>query len=251
MDYKEIILDGFFNTKTKTQLKEYFIRQYKKAEKEEQYSIEEFFKGCMFQVWEIRFVMTKLFERYKSQKIQELELRKNGINANSSNPIQLEQGKFKDGVKFFEGMDMEFFAADFSKYYPNKHGKYLKNSQLKYIENNLDQAKLSLQPKVEPQPSFIEPLDFNLNQTDTVHFFDLLVDAGVMEEPSGDVHRTTGGFYGKLSQYFTAKGKPINSNSAKTTKYNKEVRNLSYSKSYFKMLNDLKTEIDKKLKNFS
>lgn len=250
MDYKEIILDGFFNPSTRTQLKEYFIRQYKKAEKERHYTIEEFFKGCMFQTWEIEKVITTLFEKYKSQKLsKELELKKNRMNANTSNPTQLNQEEI-DNVKFIEDMVLiKHFPADFSIYYPNKHNKYFKYSNLTLIKNKLDEAMLSLQPKVEPQPSIIEPLDFNLNQTDIVHFFDLLVDASVIEEPSNDVHRTKGGFYGKLSQYFTAKGKPINSNSAKTTKYNKKERQLSYSKSYFRMLKDLKNEIERKLKN--
>ncbi|MEW2920119.1 hypothetical protein AB1A65_01540 [Muricauda sp. ANG21] len=93
----------------------------------------------------------------------------------------------------------------------------------------------------------LEPLEFNLNQTDLVHFFDLLVDADVIKEPENEVHKTKGGFYGKLAKYFTAKGKSINPKSAKTIKANKENKGTPYSQTYYEMLNNLKKTIERKL----
>ncbi len=101
------------------------------------------------------------------------------------------------------------------------------------------------------QYSKIAKLDFNINQTDLVHFFDLLVDADIIKEPEHEVHKTLGGFYGKLAEYFTAKGKTLNPKSAKTIKTNKVNKGTPYSQSYFDMLKNLQKTIDKKLNSQS
>ncbi len=112
---------------------------------------------------------------------------------------------------------------------------------------NKEQLKSKSFISEEPQAVNTDPLDFNLNQTDLVHFFDLLVDADVIKEPNDEAHKTKGGFYGKLAQYFTAKGKVINPKSAKVVKTNKELKGSSYSDSYYKMLKSLQKTIQKKL----
>lgn len=101
----------------------------------------------------------------------------------------------------------------------------------------------------EPKKLQVEPLDFNLNQTDLVHFFDLLVDADLIKEPENEVHKTKGGFYGKLATYFTAKGRSINPKSAKTIKANKENKGTPYSQTYYEMLKNLKKTIEQKLES--
>ncbi|MBC2838862.1 hypothetical protein [Robiginitalea sp. SC105] len=105
------------------------------------------------------------------------------------------------------------------------------------------QSKMS---SVASSNSNLQPLDFNLNQTDLVHFFDLLVDADIVKEPS-DVTHKNGGFYPKLAKFFTARGKAINPNSAKSTKTNKKDKAIKYSKSYYQMLRGLKRTIEDKL----
>ncbi|MER3318885.1 MAG: hypothetical protein RIB79_11400 [Allomuricauda sp.] len=97
----------------------------------------------------------------------------------------------------------------------------------------------------------IDPLEFNLNQTDLIHFFDLLVDADLIKEPENEVHKTKGGFYGKLARYFTAKGRRINPKSAKTIKTNKENKGTPYSQTYYEMLKNLKKTIEQKLESKS
>lgn len=127
------------------------------------------------------------------------------------------------------------------------HKKAYKNI-IEWLEERLSlMATKNIEVDLKDLKRQIEPLDFNLNQTDVVHFFDLLVDAGVIEEPSKDVHKKNGGFYPKIAQYFTAKGKAINSKSAKSTKPNMNNKGTSYSESYFEMLKNLQSTINKKL----
>ena len=197
MDYRGIVIKGYSNYSTSESWKDYFIRQFKNAKKED-YSANEFFEGCL-------------------------------------NEIRL----------IFEG-DLESI---------NQFGLSIQakidEKKLKLIRNQIEEAKQIILSKNNSKPYNLEPLDFNLNQTDLVHFFDLLVDADIIKEPTNEAHKKTkGGFFGKLSKYFTAKGKPINSNSAKQVQTNKNIKQSPYSETYYKMLRDLKQTIDKKLSKF-
>ena len=50
MDCKAIVFDGYVNPSSWNNLKDYFIRQYKNAQKNENYSINEFFDECIEEV---------------------------------------------------------------------------------------------------------------------------------------------------------------------------------------------------------
>lgn len=230
MNYKAIVFDGFINPISWKNLNAYFKRQYENAKKEENYSVDEFFSGCIEIVNDVDSIFWRLLMGKKT------ELLKEGL---------------KDEFHLAKKEDLTLdFAAE--PYFDNKYKGNFYYNQLKYIETTIEDVKLSLQPKNDDVPSKIEPLDFNLNQTDVVHFFALLVEAGVIKEPRDETHKTRGGFYGKIAQYFTAKGKKINYKSAKTTITNKKNKALfSYSESYYKLLKDLQGTIDKELNSKS
>src|SRR5690554_3155881 len=66
MDYLEIVLRGYFNENNREFLEKYFLREYKKAEKEQFFEADEFFNGCLkvIEGWE-KHLQNKVFERKK------------------------------------------------------------------------------------------------------------------------------------------------------------------------------------------
>lgn len=64
MNYLEIILQGYFNENNRAFLEKYFLREYKKAEKENFFEADEFFNGCIkvIESWE-KYLQDKVFER--------------------------------------------------------------------------------------------------------------------------------------------------------------------------------------------
>lgn len=66
MNYLEIVLQGYFNENNREFLKKYFLREYKKAEKECFFEADEFFNGCtkVIEQWE-RYLQERVFKRKK------------------------------------------------------------------------------------------------------------------------------------------------------------------------------------------
>ncbi|GAB4471384.1 MAG: hypothetical protein OHK0057_14960 [Thermoflexibacter sp.] len=64
MDYLEIVLQGYFNENNREFLEKYFLREFKKAEKEQFFEADEFFNGCIkiIENWE-KYLQDKVFER--------------------------------------------------------------------------------------------------------------------------------------------------------------------------------------------
>lgn len=253
MNYKEIIFDGYLTPSSSKNLEGYFKRQFLNAEKRH-YSNVEFFDGCMDVIQHLEERIEASYYKRKNDLYLMLDMRKQGIITSSDNPKPLTDDdmiKIKDFEEEIRTISREQFPENlFTPYFEHKYKGDIYWSELQHIKNTINEAKLNGGPKEKPKSEIIEPLDFNLNQTDIVHFFDLLVDADIIKEPINEVHKSTkGGFYGKLSKYFTAKGRNINRNSAKQVKSNKDMKHTPYSGSYFAMLNDLKYTIERKLEN--
>lgn len=64
MNYLEIVLQGYFNRNSKKFLEKYFLREFKKAEKEQFFEADEFFNGCLkvIEDWE-KHLQQKVFKR--------------------------------------------------------------------------------------------------------------------------------------------------------------------------------------------
>ncbi|MCW5516158.1 hypothetical protein [Muriicola sp. Z0-33] len=149
-------------------------------------------------------------------------------------------------IRIFSYKELEILITVF---YYEENGNLLFNN-VEFLRQKIafeEILKLIEMKKSQSLNSTIEPLDFNLNQTDLIHFFDLLVDADIIKEPTSKAHKSKGGFYGKLAQYFTAKGQAINPNYAKGVKIRKKNKGTPYSESYFEALQDLKKTIAKQL----
>ena len=232
MDYKKIVFEGYLNPVTNKYLKDYFIRQFRHAEKDN-YSLDEFFDGCLNVITSFEEQIDfRYYERmnhlYMIQSKEEENEEDEALKITEIEIKNLNKDQFPEKVYFASSININY-------------------SELQTIRTIINEAFVSLQPS--DNSIIFDPLDFNLNQTDIVHFFDLLVDADIIKEPLDEVHKQTkGGFYGKLSKYFTAKGRAINPNSAKQVKTNKNYKNTPYSNSYYQMLKFLENTINNKLK---
>lgn len=64
MNYLQIVLQGYFNENNREFLEKYFLREFKKAEKDNFFEADEFFNGCLKEIknWE-KYLENKVFER--------------------------------------------------------------------------------------------------------------------------------------------------------------------------------------------
>ncbi len=78
MNYLKIVLQGYFNENNREFLEKYFLREFKKAEKEQLFEADEFFNGCIevIEGWE-KHLQCRVFEREKELYLS-LNASKNG-----------------------------------------------------------------------------------------------------------------------------------------------------------------------------
>lgn len=74
INFPKLLVDGYFNDSNRTYLDKYFLREFKKAEKEHFYEVEPFFDRCMkvIELWEDD-IKRQIFER-KKELYQLIEL---------------------------------------------------------------------------------------------------------------------------------------------------------------------------------
>lgn len=249
MNYQRIIFAGFTDLFDQKTLVHYYTRAFKNAEKEN-YSIEEFFYGCEKAANSYTKMIESRIPDIKKGLENRLEEWENTRDYHNQELKDFRITSLKEHINNFdEGFEKVKFKDYIEDNSKNQVEKKLCKDDFNKVIKALEEVRQQLEPKKKTRkPTDIAPLNFNLNQTDIIHFFDLLVDSDIIKEPNSVVHRgTKGGFYGKLSNYFTAKGKPINADSAKSIKTNKSIRYTSYSDSYYQMLEDLKKTIEQKL----
>ena len=101
MDYIDIILKGYLDTNNRTYLSKYFIREFKKAEKEH-YDFEEFFKGLLNGIESLKQdYKTKLYNR-KNELYFMLNDAKNGtLKYGNSSDIPIAD-RHKDTIEYCE-----------------------------------------------------------------------------------------------------------------------------------------------------
>ena len=101
MDYIDIILKGYLDTNNQTYLSKYFIREFKKAEKEH-YDFEEFFKGLLNGIESLKQdYKTKLYNR-KNELYFMLNDAKNGtLKYGNSSDIPI-ANRHKDTIEYCE-----------------------------------------------------------------------------------------------------------------------------------------------------
>lgn len=101
MNYLEIVLQGYFNENNREHLEKYFVREYKKAEKEN-FEADEFFSGCLkiIEGWE-KHLQDKVFERKRELYLM-LNEAKNGTLSYSDMEGKTIEQKRQETIEYCE-----------------------------------------------------------------------------------------------------------------------------------------------------
>jgi len=216
MNYKEIIKEGFTNPVSRKNIEDYFLRHYKIAE-QNNYSINEFFDGCFE-------VINKFEEKFNDSYLKE---KKNLIYSIKDNKDRLKNWKHNKisnipptTQEFIDGQENKLNTLNKETFTVTMHDKThgrrsLKHGDIEEMKSTINNVKISLQSKKNKKPSNIEPLNFELNQSEVIFLFDILQEAGFLNKPK--FH--DGSYYRKLESYFLADKKPIKDAEQKRNKY--------------------------------
>jgi len=217
MNYKAIVFIGFNEPLSKKNIKDYFKRHYENAKKEN-YSLDEFFDGCMDAVKTFEGYFDDMYTKQKFQLEHYLE---NNANPNSELIIHDDVLKrLQDELKNLKKEDLEISANNhINPYKDYKIKGLITYSELEHWKTTIEDVRLSLQPKKIKKPSNIEPLNFELKQAEVIYLFDILQVAGFIFEPK--YH--DGSYYRKLEAYFTADKLPIKDAEQKRNKFKQGV----------------------------
>ncbi|WP_299713797.1 hypothetical protein [uncultured Tenacibaculum sp.] len=162
MDYFDIVLAGYANENTKKHLTNYFTRKYKKA-KNNHYTIEEFFDGCLSVLDEIE----KQISISKMNRLKELETilywKKNGMKGDADKPktpTQKDLNEAEEIKKEIDSLTFEHFPFNLFSLKPQKYTGLIYYSHLEYIKLHLITAKKQL---IEPQLKMHDNLKKNID----------------------------------------------------------------------------------------
>lgn len=161
MIFLEIVLDGYFNENNREHLEKYFLREYKKAEKEHYFEANEFFSGCnkVVDSWE-KHLQDKVFER-KRQLYLMLNGAKNGTLSYSNMEGKTIEQKRQETIEFCEqelkdvrpdGIGSLSFTVHLSSLTNGRIAYNMKYSEVLKIKLAIHKAFQKSQSNIEPLP---------------------------------------------------------------------------------------------------
>jgi hypothetical protein len=177
MDYLEIVLQGCFNVNNRAFLEKYFLREYKKAEKEQFFEANEFFSGCLrvIENWE-KHLQNKVHERKRELYLMLKEVRNGTLlmvfdNAEGKTTEQQRQEAIEYCEQELKELS-EIGLHSFSVYLPAvTNGRIFGNmtyDEVLQIKIAILKAYQKTQPSVEQIPP--QPISINESRTKKVIF---------------------------------------------------------------------------------
>lgn len=148
MDYLPVVLNGYINDNTRNHLPSYFIREFKKAEKEH-YSIIEFFEGCLKIVTLFDEIILSNLHKRQNELYMILGWAENGMNGSNDQPKPLMEEHHKTieyCKKELEGINKENFPANLLQTTRDKFKGHLYYSQLLTIKRAIEKAYKNFAP---------------------------------------------------------------------------------------------------------
>ena len=124
MDYSKIVLDGYCNPIDRKMLKDYFVREMKKSEKE-YYTPAVFYEGC-------KDVINQLYDDIKQQKQNELISVFNAID-NAKNTDELAELQ-----EIKEQVENTYYMVPLYQFTNGRYNGHLGIYEIMYIEKVLD-----------------------------------------------------------------------------------------------------------------
>jgi len=227
MDFSEIVLKGFCDANNRKFLDKYFVRECKKAEKEQFFEAEEFFNGCLNVVKIFEGCLQKQVLERKSEILQTLSLAKsNKLGYPECKTPEAIEVKRNETIKYCEqelknvrpdGIGDLTFTVNLGTltkgrvYYDMEYCEvlYIKESIIKAIE----QCKTNIE-QLPPQPIVKKKAELKIDQIALKYAYEGLQ---ITRENGNEIAKEYGHNSGeKLFQRFTyfsssanRKGKPV------------------------------------------
>lgn len=223
MDYKKIVFFGIVESHSQESRIQYLKRKYKDAEGKH-YTVNEFFNGCInainlyeseisSEIWFWRKDHTDMLKRWEGNN-HDPNRKQNAIKKLKEELSKLDVKTYKIKVELSNNNNEI-----------KKTRGYVSNNDLNTMRNSIEEVRSNLEPKKKnkPKPTDIEPLNFELNQSEVIYLFDILQEAGFLYPPKFQ----DGSYYRKLETYFSAKKTPIKDAEQKRNKFTGDNKPLS------------------------
>ncbi|CAM1352361.1 hypothetical protein [Tenacibaculum insulae] len=143
MNYTELVLNGFISPDTKDNLDSYFLRQFKKAEKEH-YTEDEFFKGCFNVTYELKMQMEIRHYDKVEWLANQIDIRqaieKSNLNANSESANECLK-KCKALNDEINRISLKDFPISLLSIKGVSYQGQIYYSNLEYINSSIEKAK--------------------------------------------------------------------------------------------------------------
>jgi hypothetical protein len=169
MDYIEIMLRGYTNENDQNFLGKYFIREFKKAEKEH-YDLEEFFTGLLKGIDTLKNeYQIKLFKR-KNELYLMLEAAENGTGKYANNENLTIEDNHKKTIEYckneLSSIGLGYSTINLLHFTNSRFIGHLQYSEVEFIGNGIAKAYSVLsEPK---QPEDVKPDEVLKNEFDKV-----------------------------------------------------------------------------------
>lgn len=175
MDYLEIVLQGYFNENNKEFLEKYFLREFKKAEKEQFFEADEFFSGCtkVIDGWE------KYLQDEVNKRKTELYLMLSGAKTGTMTYGDLQgktiQEKRQETIEYCEkelndvrpdGIGDITFYVNLFQLTNGRIRERLTYKELGFIKESISNAFEKVKPQNDTTPP--QPIDKDQNRTKKV-----------------------------------------------------------------------------------
>lgn len=186
MNYLEIVLQGYFNENNREFLEKYFIREFKKAEKEQYFEALEFFSGCIkvIESWE-KYLQEQVFKRKRELYLM-LNGAKNGTMKYGDLQGKTIEEKRQETIEYCEQELKEVRPDGIGSLSFTVHLHSLTNGRIAYNMpyNELLVIKIAIlkafkktQPNIEPLPPQPivkqKPIKYGANEYALTYIFDL------------------------------------------------------------------------------
>jgi hypothetical protein len=161
MNYLEIVLQGYFDENNREFLEKYFLREYKKAEKEQFFEADEFFNGCLkvIEGWE-QHLQDRILEQ-KGELSLMLNEAKNGTLSYADLEGKTIEQKRQETIKYCEhelkdvrpdGIGSLSFTVNLASITNGRIAYNLNYDELLQIKNAISKAFQKTQTNIKQSP---------------------------------------------------------------------------------------------------
>lgn len=161
MDFNEIVIRGYFDENNRKYLDKYFFRKFKKAEKEQFFEAEEFFRGCLKVTEDWEQVLQTYIHRRKRELYSMLSAAKNKtlsygemegktIEQKNQETIEYCKQELKDVRP--DGIGSMTFNVNLSSLPNGLYGYNMSYFEILTIKESIYKAFVKALPDNEPQP---------------------------------------------------------------------------------------------------